>query len=125
VKENTTNQKEIHRMTYQIQFINSKTNKIFHLPTTYTDRTEACVCGQNYCRDRQLEDGTVLFFRLVEVEMGIAMNEPHPICGGKGCDKDCQFYPTNYDVEGEENEEPSSDSLAELLSVFSAIRPNY
>lgn len=54
--------------TFQNQFFNFATGKTFILPTSYTDRVEACVYGQNYCRDRQQEDGTVLFFRVVDVD---------------------------------------------------------
>lgn len=50
---------------FQIQFINVKTSKIFTSVTTYTDRADACIHGQNYCRDRQREDGSVLFFRVI------------------------------------------------------------
>ena len=117
-----------------VQVVNLNTGKIFSLPTLYTDRTEACVCGQNYVRDRQTEDRfSLLFFRvMISYDGKIAEpfifhdeeeEEEMPTCGD--CDGDCQFCPTNYDVEGEENEEPSSDSLAELLSVFNSIRPNY
>ena len=51
---------------YFVNVINLKTGKVFSLPTLYTDRTEACVCGQNYVRDRQAEDGYIpLFFRVM------------------------------------------------------------
>ena len=122
-----------------VQVVNLNTGKIFSLPTLYTDRTEACVCGQNYVRDRQTEDRfSLLFFRvMISYDGKIAEpfifhdeEEEMPICGD--CDGDCQFCPTNYDVESEDededsedSEEPSSISLAELLSVFNAIRPNY
>ena len=49
-----------------VQVINLNTGKMFSLPTLYTDRTEACVCGQNYIRDRQAENiSEVLFFRVL------------------------------------------------------------
>ena len=51
-----------------VQVINLNTGKMFSLPTLYTDRTEACVCGQNYIRDRQAENfSEVLFFRVLDV----------------------------------------------------------
>lgn len=51
---------------YFVNVVNLKTGKVFSLPTLYTDRTEACVCGQNYVRDRQAEDGYIpLFFRVM------------------------------------------------------------
>lgn len=126
-----------------VQVVNLTEGKIFSLPTLYTDRTEACVCGQNYIRDRQAENrAELLFFRVLNADPDGSISpsyelwddededeeeeEEMPTCGN--CDGDCQFCPTNYDVEEEEDEdseEPSSVSLAELLSVFNAIRPNY
>ena len=50
----------------KVECYNPSTNKAFVLPTDYIDRVEACVCGQNYCRDRQREDGTILFFRVID-----------------------------------------------------------
>ena len=51
-----------------VQVINLNTGKMFSLPTLYTDRTEACVCGQNYIRDRQAENlSELLFFRVLNV----------------------------------------------------------
>ena len=49
-----------------VQVVNLNEGKVFSLPTLYTDRVEACVCGQNYIRDRQAEDYSVnLFFRVL------------------------------------------------------------
>ena len=51
-----------------VQVLNLNTGKMFSLPTLYTDRVEACVCGQNYVRDRQAEDpSSMLFFRVLYV----------------------------------------------------------
>ena len=51
-----------------VQVVNLNTGKMFSLPTLYTDRTEACVCGQNYVRDRQAENmSEMLFFRVLDV----------------------------------------------------------
>ena len=51
-----------------VQVINLNTGKMFSLPTLYTDRTEACVCGQNYIRDRQAENlSELIFFRVLDV----------------------------------------------------------
>lgn len=121
---------------FYVNVVNLETGKIFSLPTLYTDRTEACVCGQNYIRDRQAEDRfSPLFFRVMISHDGKVAEpfifcdeeeeEEMPTCGN--CDGDCRFCPTNYDVEDEDedSEEPSSTSLEELLSVFNAIRPNY
>ena len=50
-----------------VQVVNLTEGKVFSLPTLYTDRTEACVCGQNYIRDRQAENmSEVLFFRVLD-----------------------------------------------------------
>lgn len=54
-----------------VNVVNLETGKIFSLPTLYTDRTEACICGQNYCRDRQVEDPSAeLFFRVLVAKDG-------------------------------------------------------
>ena len=54
-----------------IEVVNLETGKIFSLPTLYTDRTEACICGQNYIRDRQAEDPcSEIFFCVLFSEDG-------------------------------------------------------
>ena len=59
-----------------IEVINLETGKIFSLPTLYTDRTEACVCGQNYVRDRHAEDPcSKLFFRVLIAKDGQVASE--------------------------------------------------
>lgn len=136
-----------------VNVVNLETGKIFSLPTLYTDRTEACVCGQNYCRDRQVEDPSAeLFFRILIAKDGkvaepsyfTVVNDddnddepcPHP---EQECCEDCPFYSECWEFDEEDNdeepehgesvygnaEEPSSASLAEILSVFNAVRPNY
>ena len=131
-----------------VQVVNLTEGKVFSLPTLYTDRAEACVCGQNYIRDRQAENmSETLFFRVLDVhpDGSVAPSYdlwddededdeacPHP--EQEGCE-DCPFYSECWDFDDEEPEhgesvygdaeEPSSDSLAEILSVFSAIRQNY
>ena len=132
---------------YFVNVVNLETGKIFSLPTLYTDRTEACICGQNYVRDRQAEDRqALLFFRVLiakdgQVAPSYSLWEeeeeddeacPHP--EQESCE-DCPFYSECWDFDDEEPEhgesvygnaeEPSSESLAEILSVFNAIRPNY
>ena len=96
---------------YFVNVVNLETGKVFSLPTLYTDRNEACVCGQNYVRDRQAEDGyTPLFFRvLISYDGKVA--EPFIING-----------------ENDDEEPKHGESIygnAELLSVFNATRPNY
>ena len=50
-----------------VQVVNLTAGKVFSLPTLYTDRVEACVCGQNYIRDRQAEKmSEMLFFRVLD-----------------------------------------------------------
>lgn len=129
---------EMNRMFVQV--VNLTEGKVFSLPTLYTDRTEACVCGQNYIRDRQAENKfELLFFRVLNVrpDSSVAPSYdlwddededdeacPHP---EQECCEDCPFYSECWEDEDEDEdaEEPSSDSLAEILSVFNAIRPNY
>ena len=56
---------------YFVNVVNLETGKIFSLPTLYTDRTKACVCGQNYVRDRQAEEPWAkLFFRVLIAKDG-------------------------------------------------------
>ena len=50
---------------FNLQFVNVKTGKIFTLTAPHADRAEACVYGQNDARDRQQEDGTLLYFRVI------------------------------------------------------------
>lgn len=139
---------------YFVNVVNLKTGKIFSLPTLYTDRTEACVCGQNYIRDRQAENKfDLLFFRVLNADPDGSISPsydlsdlcdededdeacPHP---EQECCEDCPFYSECWEFDDEDNdeepehgesvygnaEEPSSESLAEILSVFNAIRPNY
>ena len=137
-----------------VQVVNLTEGKVFSLPTLYTDRTEACVCGQNYIRDRQAENmSETLFFRVLNVrpDGSVAPSYdlwddedededdeacPHP---EQECCEDCPFYSECWEFDDEDKdeepehgesvygdaEEPSSDSLAEILSAFNAIRPNY
>ena len=103
---------------FKNQFINRKSGEIFTLPTPYTDRVEACVCGQNYCRDRQQEDGTVLFFRVVEAK--VEMKELHPICDcdEDDCDGVCERCGLCCeDEDEEESEEPDFIILEEIARI--------
>lgn len=104
---------------FKTEFVNLHSGEIFRLSTPYTDRVEACVCGQNYCRDRQQEDGTVLFFRVVEAEA----EELHPICE---CDEDdcdgvcehCGLCCEDEDEDEEESEEPDWKVMDEIFSML-------
>lgn len=96
-----------------VNVVNLETGKIFSLPTLYTDRTEACVCGQNYVRDRHAEDPcSELFFRVLIAK------------GGQVAPEDYMRDNQSEEERDEDAEEPSY-SLAETLSEFSAFRPNY
>lgn len=107
-----------------VQVVNLETGKIFSLPTLYTDRTEACVCGQNYIRDRQAEDPcSEIFFRVLISEDG-TVNESYNIWDEEEDDEDDEEPEHGESIYGNV-EEPSSESLAEILSEFSAFRPNY
>ena len=116
-----------------VNVVNLDTGKIFSLPTLYTDRTEACVCGQNYVRDRQVEDPSAeLFFRVLVAKDGkvaepdyftIVGNEdddeekcPHP---EQECCEDCPFYSEcwNFD-EGEEEAEKNAMDMVMALTDF-------
>lgn len=136
-----------------VQVVNLTEGKMYSLPTLYTDRTEACICGQNYVRDRYQENHDAVFYRVLIAKDGkvlepsyfTVVNEedentddeacPHP---EQECCESCPFYSECWDFDDEDDEEPehgesvygnaeepSSDSLAEILSVFNAIRPNY
>ena len=130
-----------------VQVVNLTEGKVFSLPTLYTDRAEACVCGQNYIRDRQAENmSETLFFRVLDVHPDGSVAPSYELWDDDEDEDDCEC-PEGQEVcvgcpnfsdcweEYEEPEhgesvygnaeEPSSDSLAEILSVFNAIRPNY
>lgn len=93
-----------------IEVVNLGTGKIFSLPTLYTDRTEACVCGQNYIRDRQAEDPySEIFFRVLISEDG-TVNESYNMRDddeepehGESVYEDADGY---YDNPNEEEFEP-------------------
>ena len=118
---------------YFVNVVNLETGKVFSLPTLYTDRVEACVCGQNYVRDRQAEDPcSELFFRVLIAKDGQVLDscslwededeEPEhgeSVFGGMLVTK------LTDSLKNEAPEEPSTESLAEILSVFNAMRPNY
>ena len=99
-----------------VQVVNLNEGRVFSLPTLYTDRTKACVCGQNYIRDRQAEDYSVnLFFRVVTSKDGTIPSAcslwddedeedddeecPHP---EQECCMNCPHYSECWDDEDEE-----------------------
>ena len=109
-----------------VQVVNLETGKVFSLPTLYTDRTEACICGQNYVRDRQAEDRqALLFFRVLNSYDGKVAEpfniydeeeELHPICeyDEDDCDGDCYRCGLCCENEDEEDsEEPDWEQFSE------------
>ena len=126
---------------YFVNVVNLETGKVFSLPTLYIDRVEACICGQNYVRDRQAEDPcTELFFRVLIAKDGQVL-APYSLWEDEDEDEVDEEPEHGESVFGgmlvtelidlskseapEAPEEPSTESLAEILSVFNAMRPNY
>ena len=134
-----------------VQVVNLTEGKVFSLPTLYTDRTEACVCGQNYIRDRQAENmSETLFFRVLDVhpDGSVAPSYdlwddedededdeacPHP---EQECCEDCPFYSECWEFDDEDNdEEPEHGEsvfggmlvteLINLLKSEAPEEPNY
>lgn len=113
-----------------VQVVNLNTGKVFSLPTLYTDRTEACVCGQNYVRDRQAEDRcALLFFRILDSYDG-KVAEPFNIyddneeeelhliceCDEDDCDGVCELCGLCCEDEDEEDsKEPDWEQHREEL----------
>lgn len=112
---------------FYVNVVNLETGKIFSLPTLYTDRTEACVCGQNYIRDRQAEDPcSELFFRILITKDGKVAEpfniyddeeELHPICecDEDDCDGECERC--GLCCEDEDSEEPDFNILEEIARI--------
>ena len=112
-----------------VQVVNLETGKVFSLPTLYTDRTEVCVRGQNYVRDRQAEDRqALLFFRVLNSYDGKVAEpfniydeeeeELHPICeyDEDDCDGVCERCGLCCEDEDEEDsEEPDWEQHREDL----------
>lgn len=103
-----------------VQVVNLTEGKVFSLPTLYTDRVEACVCGQNYVRDRQTEDRFSLLFFRVMISYDGKIAEPfniydeeeglHPICDydEDDCDGECERCGLCCEDEDEEDTEESN-----------------
>ena len=111
-----------------VQVVNLNEGRVFSLPTLYTDRTKACVCGQNYIRDRQAEDYSVnLFFRVVTSKDGTIP----PACSlwdDEDEDEDeIEENDFNWDDPSCQSprkscdEELSLETLAEILSCFNSM----
>lgn len=102
-----------------VEVVNLTVGKMYSLPTLYTDRTEACVCGQNYVRDRQQENHDDVFYRVLLAKDGkvaepsyftVVDDEdeddeacPHP---EQECCEDCPFYSECWNMDDEDDEEP-------------------
>jgi hypothetical protein len=55
---------------FYVNVVNLTVGKMYSLPTLYTDRTEACIRGQNYIRNRQRENRDDVFYRVLIAENG-------------------------------------------------------
>lgn len=55
---------------FYVNVVNLTTGKIFSLPTLYTYRAEACICGQNYVRDHWQENHDDVFYRVLIAKDG-------------------------------------------------------
>ena len=102
-----------------VEVVNLTAGKMYSLPTLYTDRVEACVCGQNYVRDRQQENRDDVFYRVLIAKDGkvaepsyftVVDDEdedeeacPHP---EQECCEDCPFYSECWEEDEEDDEEP-------------------
>lgn len=98
-----------------VQVVNLTKGKVFSLPTLYTDRTKACVRGQNYVRDRHQENHDDVFYRVLIAKDGkvaepsyftIVEDEddeacPHP---EQECCEGCPFFSECWEDE-DENED--------------------
>ena len=105
-----------------VQVVNLNTGKIFSLPTLYTDRTKACVCGQDYIRDRQAENiSELLFFRVLDVRPDGTIAPSNELWNDDGEDDE---EPEHGETVYGNTEELLTKSLAEILSVFNAVQSN-
>lgn len=102
---------------FYVNVINLTVGKMYSLPTLYTDRTEACVCGQNYVRDRQRESSDEVFYRVLIAEDGhiatpnyFTVEDDEDDCDCPDGQEDCFGCP-NFSECWEEGEEPCSDSM--------------
>lgn len=119
-----------------VQVVNLTEGKVFSLPTLYTDRTEACVCGQNYIRDRQAENRTeMLFFRVLNADPDGSIcpsydlwdNDddeddeacPHP---EQECCEDCPFYYECWDF-GDDDDTTKNPNMVNRFSA-ERLSPN-
>ena len=108
-----------------VNVVNLNEGKVFSLPTLYTDRTEACVCGQNYVRDRQAEDPcSELFFRVLIAKNGQVAPEDYLWDDQLEEEKDDFNWddPACQSSRKNEVEEPSPEVLSELLNLFNAVK---
>lgn len=118
-----------------VEVVNLTAGKMYSLPTLYTDRVEACVCGQNYVRDRQQENHDDVFYRVLLAKNGkiaepsyfTIVEEDEEKCNGDCFD--CQHCDScsgeNVDDPDDDDDEIPTLDLADLLSAFNVVRPNY
>ena len=50
---------------FYVNVVNLNEGKVYSLPTLYTDRTEACVAGQDYILNHWQENHDSVFFRVL------------------------------------------------------------
>ena len=109
---------------FYVNVVNLTAGKMYSLPTLYTDRVEACVCGQNYVRDRQQENRDDVFYRVLIAKDGkIAEPDYFTIVGDEDEDdgtcphpeqEHCRNCPHFYECQGhEEVPEPAYDEEPE------------
>ena len=107
-----------------VEVVNLTVGKMYSLPTLYTDRTEACICGQNYVRDRQQENHDDVFYRVLLAKDGkVAEPSYFTVVNGKDededdeacphpeqeCCEDCPFYSECWGFDDEDEEEKDED----------------
>lgn len=128
-----------------VNVVNLTAGKMYSLPTLYTDRVEACVCGQNYVRDRQQENRDDVFYRVLIAKDGkvaepsyftVVDDEdededdeacPHP---EQECCEDCPFYSECWEEDEEDDEEPEHGEsvfggmlVTELIDLLKSNAP--
>jgi hypothetical protein len=105
-----------------VQVINLNTGKMFSLPTLYTDRVEACVCGQNYIRDRQAENlSELIFFRVLDVRENGEIAPEYYLWDDQLEEEEDDFdweNPACQSSRKEDSEEPDCEVMDEILSML-------
>ena len=118
---------------FYVNVVNLTAGKMFSLPTLYADRTEACICGQNYVRDHWQENHDDVFYRVLIAKDGkVAEPDYFTIVGDKDeddeacphpeqeCCEDCPFYSEcwNFDDEDDKEAEKNAMDMVMVLTDF-------